>query len=197
METKISARDKLLQAVLDMLAEGRDVSLATTRQIAARAGVNAALVNYYYQSRENLLSHAVALMMEGVAGRIAQSASPQADAASRLGSMLAAMGDAAFQNANVCKIAIATELKRGCRDSCEMILPLLKELFPQCGREELMSAALQLMLPLHHIMLEPGLYGEVLGADFTDARQRARTIDRMVGRVLAGITGKTNMETQS
>lgn len=48
-----------MNTVTGLLLERKDVNKISNREIAALAGVNSALINYYYQSKENLLSKAV------------------------------------------------------------------------------------------------------------------------------------------
>jgi AcrR family transcriptional regulator len=52
-------RDRLLQAALEIFSE-RGFREATVRDICARAGVNAASVNYYFRSKESLYAAALA-----------------------------------------------------------------------------------------------------------------------------------------
>ena len=85
--------------------------------------MNAALINYYYQSKENLLNAVVGTMMGELIGRVHRDAGEGTDARSRLLDSLLATADAAFAHYNVCRIALVIELKHGCKSSCEMILP--------------------------------------------------------------------------
>lgn len=181
-----NARGKLYRAVLELLGAGEDAGSITTRQIAAKAGVNLALVNYYYQSKENLLSEVVGKMMGDIIAPIFDNSSGE-DAESRLRNILTATADAAFMHENICKIAIASELKHGCRNSCAMVMPLLREIFPTIGQEHLDITALQLMLPFHHIILEPELYGRILGTHFFNKQKRDIKINEMMMGVIKGV----------
>lgn len=178
------AREKIFQATLDLITEGEDAERLTTRQIAAKAGVNQALVNYYYQSKENLLSQVVGTMMEGLISRVLQQESLNADALTVLRNILMATADVAFKYHNVCRIAIAAELKNGCRNSCEMVRPFLREVLREHSESDLSIIALQLMLPFHHIVLDPQIYNRYLGTDFFDETQRREKIDQMIECVL-------------
>lgn len=182
-----NAKERIYSAALELLAGGEETASITTRQIAAKAGVNLALVNYYYRSKENLLAEVVARMMEGIIEPIMEGGNESAQA--RLRGILISTADAAFAHRNICSIAIATELKRGCANSCAMVLPLLKEILVGLSESELIAAALQLMLPFHHIVLEPQLYGGLLGADFFVKRERDRIIDDMIGCALRPFKG--------
>lgn len=184
---EINAKEKIFQATLELITGGEDAERITTRQIAAQAGVNPALVNYYYQSKENLLSQVVGMMMGGIIGQVLQEDSTNTDAQTRLRNILSTTADAAFKYYNVCKVAISTELKQGCKNSCAMVMPLLKEIFKGRSESDLNIIALQLMLPFHHIVLDPELYNKYLSTDFSDEEQRRQKINQMVDCVLAGV----------
>lgn len=183
MNDEITAKQKIFQAVMQLLAGGADPEQITTRQIAAKAGVNLALVNYYYQSKENLMHEVVGTMMGGIINPIMEDISGQG-AESGLRNILITTADAAFANYNICKVAIVAELRQGCVNSCAMILPLLSEIFAGLSRFGLGIIAMQLMLPFHHIVLEPELYGRVMDTDFFDKQKRDKTIDEMIERIL-------------
>ena len=108
-----NAKEKIFQAAKELVLAGKTEQQITTRKIAARAGVNLALVNYYYQSKENLLSEVVGTMMGEIIEQTDQSKRTEADAQTRLKDMLVATADAAFKYRNICKIGISLELKSG------------------------------------------------------------------------------------
>lgn len=178
-----NAKEKIFHAVFELLSSGENAQRLTSRQIAAKADVNLALVNYYYRSKENLLSEVVGKMMAEIIGPIMSNEND--GAASRLKDILTATADAAFAHENICKIAISSELKNGCKSSCEMVLPLLKEILPSHSQQELDITALQLMQPFHHIMLEPALYSALLGTDFYNKQKREQKIAQMISCAIA------------
>jgi len=190
MREKENVKDRIFKAASVLVEGGEDADRLTTRRIAAKAGVNPALVNYYYRSKENLLSAVVGGLMQGIADSIVKDEGRAKDDESRLRSVLSATADAAFARRNVCRIAILAEIKRGCADSCALIRPLLRGILPAAGRTEIDVIALQLMLPLHHIFLEPELFGGLLKTDFYDKSKRDRMIRRMIGLALAGASNR-------
>lgn len=178
-----NAKEKIFRATLELLTEGKNDQQITTREIASKAGVNPALVNYYYQSKENLLSRAVGKMMSEI---IEKSNPTVTGAQTRLRNMLLATADAAFKHRNICEIAISVELKAGCRNSCEMVIPLLKEILPDCDMDDINILALQLMIPFHHIVIDPEYYNNYLHTNFFDEGKRKQKINQMVDSILAG-----------
>jgi len=181
-----TAKEEIFQAALELVTEGKTDQQITIREIASKAGVNLALVNYYYQSKENLLSMVVGTMMGDIIKQSNQYNPTNADAQTQLRSMLFSTADAAFKYRNICKIAISLELKSGCESSCKLVMPLLKEILTECDESDLNIIALQLMIPFHHIVLEPELYSRYLDTDFFDEKMRKQKIDQMINCALSG-----------
>lgn len=184
---KINSKEKIFEAALELISGAESPEEITTRVIATKAGVNVALVNYYYQSKENLLSQIVGMLMGNIINEILQKDSSGEDAKMRLRSILLATADAAFKYYNVSKIAISVELKNGCMNSCKMIMPLLEEILEDYSKEELNIISLQLMMPFHHIMMDPELYNGYLNTDFFDEQKRKKKIDQMIDSALRGL----------
>lgn len=166
-----NTKEKIFQATLELITKEEDSKLITMREIAAKAGVNSALINYYYQSKGNLLGQVVGTIMGGIISQVMQNESIKEDAIGRLRNILITTADAAFKHVKVRKIAISIELKKGCKSSCEMVMPLLKEIFKGYSESDLDIIALQLMLPFHHFFLEPELYNKLLDTDFYDEKK--------------------------
>lgn len=195
-----NAKEKIFQAAMELVAEGKNEQQITTREIASKAGVNLALVNYYYRSKENLLNRVVATMMS----QIIEKSDPESreneksdansqvkpDARERLRNMLITTANTAFKYHNICKIAISIELKSGCRNSCKMATPLLREIFTVCDETELNIIAMQLMIPFHHIVMNPEFYNTYLDTDFFDEDKRTQTIERMIDHALTERVGE-------
>lgn len=184
-QDEANTKEKIFQAAMELVTTGRPEQQITTREIAAKAGVNLALVNYYYQSKENLLNQVVGTMMGDIIEKSTQYDHADADAQTRLRNMLLATANVAFKYRNICKIAISLELKSGCGTSCKMAMPLIRELFPECGESDLSIIALQLMMPFHHIVLSPELYNRYLDTDFFDDQKREQKINQMVDCLLS------------
>lgn len=185
-QDEANAKEKIFQAALELVAEGKNDQQITTREIASKAGVNLALVNYYYQTKENLLSQVVGTMMSDIIEQSNQNSHIGADAQTRLRNMLLATADAAFKYRNICKIAISLELKSGCMNSCKLVMPLLKEILTECDESDLNIIALQLMIPFHHIVLKPEFYNKYLDTDFFDDKRRKQKISQMIDCILSG-----------
>ena len=59
LEDEKQARNRIIKAAIELLDEHSDPARITVRQIAERAGVGTGLINYHFQTKDNLLQEAV------------------------------------------------------------------------------------------------------------------------------------------
>ncbi|MGW8115296.1 TetR/AcrR family transcriptional regulator [Caproicibacterium sp. NSD3] len=74
----------LLKATIELLKEAEQPEKVTSRQIASRAGVNLAMINYYYGSKEALTSQAVSGILDVSAGIFQSPGNPSESPKERL-----------------------------------------------------------------------------------------------------------------
>lgn len=74
----------LLKATIELLKEAERPEKVTSRQIASRAGVNLAMINYYFGSKESLTSQAVSEILDIAAGVFHSPVNPSESAKERL-----------------------------------------------------------------------------------------------------------------
>lgn len=78
----------ILKASLELLRGTDCPEKITSRQIAAQAGVNVAMINYYYGSKDNLISQAVAGILEEASAVFVSPPNPEAPPKERLRQIL-------------------------------------------------------------------------------------------------------------
>ena len=183
---ELDARQRILQAVIDLLNQVDDPARITIRQIAERAGVGVGLVNYHFQSRENLIQQAVATVTGDLAGQW-ESVLDAAitDPVQRLKALLNANAAVALHNAKYARILIQHELLEGDLSVPLVIVPVLREIY---GRErdeqELRALAFLLVTGLQVAFLRERAFRKLTGINAADDVQRAAWIDRMVDQVI-------------
>ena len=181
---KRSVKERIFQAALELITSEEDIGSITIREIAKKADVNLALINYYYQSKENLFSQVAGYKMGDIIGKVLEASNVSVDATVRLKKLLTTTADFSFKHNEIFKIFVTGELKEGCKNSCALVMPLLKEILKNTNESELRIIALQLMLPFHYIVLYPDKYNDYLNTDFFDEQQRSQKINQMVDSIL-------------
>lgn len=184
-ENTMDAKERIMNTVVRLMMEQKDTSKISNREIAQLAGVNSALINYYYQSKENLLNQAVGVCMSRMAGHLLGNRPVTEEPLSRLKNMLRGISAFAVEHRFLSEISISAEMKNGNEATVGTILPLLKELYgDQKSELELKLLALQLIIPLQVILLNPKAYKKSLGVDITDAETSFQLLDTFIENII-------------
>ena len=179
------SKERIMKTTVELLLKQKDVKVVTVRQIAKEANVNSALINYYFQTKENLLNQAVEVCMESIANEMFDQKTENKDPIIRLKDMIKKISTFACNNYFLSEIAISSELKHGSFNTSKMILPLLKEIFKEETKEiELKLMALQLIVPLQVIFLHAKEYNTYLSKGVFDEKQRNELLDKMIDNIL-------------
>lgn len=182
--TDDDTREKLIRAALELLQTEQDTGRVTVRQIAAKAGVNSALVNYYFRSKENLFNEAVGRQMAQIAAHMLGTDRREAPPEERLHEMIRAMSDFSFDNYFLSSIIIASDLKKGSVETCRLLLPLLRQLHPKRSEMALNLLALQVVVPFQVLFLNAEVYSTVLNEDLFQKASRDRVIAALTEQAL-------------
>jgi AcrR family transcriptional regulator len=183
----IDAKERILDTMVKLLLERKNVNKITTREIAKLANVNSALINYYYQSKDNLVFKAVEICMENMAKKLLDRDMQNEDHVSRLKNMIKEISNFAFNNYYLSEIAISTDIKNGSINTSQMILPLLKEIFKENKTQsELKLMALQIITPMQVMFLNANDYKGYLLVDIFNEELRNELLDKMVDNILKG-----------
>ena len=183
-ENTPDAKERIMNTVVRLMMEQKDMSKITNRDIAALAGVNSALINYYYQSKENLLNLAVGRCMADMAGGLLAGDLNNMPPVQRLKHILRSISKFAVEYRFLSEISINGELKGGNENTVRTILPTLKEIFADKTEKELKLAALQIIVPMQVILLHQAAYKKALDVDFTDMENGFRTLDTLIDNVV-------------
>jgi len=99
------AREALLSAARGLLAE-RGLPRVTVREVAERAGVQPALVSYYFGGKEGLLRAVVSEVAAGVRERLLEAATGAGSAEDRIRALVQAVVDAIVNDPYVPRLLI-------------------------------------------------------------------------------------------
>ncbi len=181
----MEAKEKLLQATLEILDEGVDPDKITTRDIAKRAGVNSALVNYHFQSKDNLIEQAIGVKMIGIADQMYDPKNSHDSPVEKLKRMMKKNAELAIRYHFLMKKAISFELKNGSYATVQTILPVVKEIFQgQKTEQELQLIALQCLVPLQTMFVHREIYQKIWGWDLSCIENVYHVIDVYIENLL-------------
>lgn len=183
MEQKTGAKEKIMEVVTQLLMDNKDLTKITNREIASLAGVNSALINYYYQSKENLIHLAADQCMSRIGATLfyQDNSSFPSD---RIKSMLKKFYQFCSQNISLAEINVASELKQGSVYTSQMLLPIFREHFGETKSDmELKLLTFQLLLPLQLFFLNKNQFTSYFGCDLSDIEMWNTVIDQVVDNI--------------
>ena len=184
-ETELDPKKRILQAAMELLNEQEPQGI-TIRKIAERAGVGIGLINYHFQSKDNLFNEAVGGSMGAAATRwLNANEDEYPDPVLRLRSLLKETSTIGARFPTLLKIAVAYELQHGNFSVPQLIVPILREIFGPAKKEkELRLLAFQLVTALQVAAIRADAFQAYIGFDILDEAQRDRAIDILVESIL-------------
>ncbi len=182
-----AAREIIITAAMKLIERHGDTSIITIRDIAARAGVGTGLINYHFQTKENLINICVQRIINLEVEKFEPLyKSLDVKPADKL--RLLAKSTCAFLAANpgISRVSILTDLQAGNADDNSIqvqkaYLPLIKEV---CGGKKTDGEAQLLLHMLLSSIQVAFLRKDVLiktaDMDFSSKEQRDAYVDSII-----------------
>ena len=177
---KLNAREKILQTVVDMLMAETNVENITVRSIAEKAKVNSALINYYFQSKDQLISKAMEVCMSNFTDRMYEEANLNISPFERLMTMITDIADFSFQTPYLSRIAVSSDLNHGSIHTAQILLPVLKQISPKKSDVELKTIAMQIIIPIQVLFLNSDSYNQYFNIKIEDKNSRDKILYQIV-----------------
>ncbi len=170
-----TVKDQLIQATMKLLANSKNTSKITARQIAHEAEVNLAMINYYFGSKDTLLSTAVNKLIADRAVALKEIRESSIPARQKLRDFLVTLSDITIDYAELTRPTIPYLLLEGEIEVPYHILPMIKEC---CGDKrsetECRIIAYQLIAFSQLVFYRSSDFLKFTGIDIEDKRQRDR-----------------------
>jgi len=200
-------KQRILQAAIELIREVQAFEKVSMRKIAEKAGVAVSMVNYHYQTKENLINRAVQSYIGTVIAGSENSpaADPAADRRAALGTdsgedasadavermrrHLKQAADFIAEHPGISRVSILRDMQGGSSDDntsqvAAMGMRQLTEIYPQgADSTELRVQALVQVAAVQHLFLRAALNKEQLGLDFFDKEQRDALMDMVIDTV--------------
>lgn len=124
-----NVKERLIQATMDLLKKEKSAKKMTARKIAETADANLAMINYYFKSKDELVSLAVNQLIEASGEKQEELDLKDQVPKERLITFLTAIADSTCEYAELTRPTIPYLLLEGEFDLSYQILPLIKECF--------------------------------------------------------------------
>lgn len=181
------AKEQLISASIALLQEAEKPEAITSRQISARAGTNLAMINYYFQSKDQLLIMAIGKIMDDSADRLLSAPNTTLPPKERLLNMLSELCEMVIKYQRFTKILIPYILLHDEISVPLYIVPILGEYFGrQKTEQECKIIAYQIVSFMQLIFLRSDSFQKYSGLNITDADVRKNFIDMQLDLFLGG-----------
>ena len=165
-----NSKEQLVSATIKLLSEAEEPSEITARQIAAEAGTNLAMINYYFKSKDELLNIAIGRIIENSAEKFR---TPSADIPPKeqLREMLYFLGNLVIKYSRYTKIFVPYILLQDEIKGPFYILPYLKAYFGETKSElECRIIAYEMLSFMQLIFFRSDAFYQYTGANLTDEK---------------------------
>lgn len=175
---------RILEATQRLL-EGTDPEKITIREIAAEARIGIGLINYHFQSRDNLIREAVGMRLTTMAEIMENLEGDAGNPAEYLKRMLTALSDIAMKNPKLTKVSVEYEMLKGNYRICLYLLPALKAATRgERSETELRLIAFQIIVALQNVYLRQDAFHFLTGIDIEKKDERDQLIHSIVDNLI-------------
>ncbi len=180
-----NVKEQLLNAAMKLLTESNDASKITARQIAAEAGANLAMINYYFASKDALISEAVDKLIANRAVELEEIKEKNIPAKQRLIEFLLKMADITVEYSQYTKATASYTLLEKDIEEPYHILPMVKEcLGDRYSETECRIISYQLTTFSQIVFFRSDGFRKYSGLDIMKAEERKTLINTMVNTLI-------------
>ena len=199
---KKSIKQKIVETTIRVMQEEDDISKITIRKIAQRADIGVGLINYHFQTKQNLINQCVRIFIGQVISRWDEviprikGTKPEA----HLKKMLIATAQFVSDYPRISKISILNDIKNPSQNdntaqTLEGILPILNELnINNKPQEFLKMEGYNTLTILQMAFLKASFLKKETGFDFYDKNLRGSLIHSLVTQLIENISKEDHHE---
>lgn len=189
---KSEIRERMIAVTVELIKRYGDTRMITVREIASEAGVGVGMINYHFQTKDNLINICI-MELIGQAVFQLQSFSQNAEMKPIDKIMELSKGIASFMalNPGLSKISITNDLLSPERNDnvaqlTKMLMPITKEIYGDQKSESELLILLHILISSISVgFLRNSVLGETTKLDFTDQEQRDQFVEYCINRVLS------------
>lgn len=191
--SEINAKEKIINETISLIQEGKNVDEITIRKIAERANAGIGLINYHFNTKENLINHCVRIIVSQIIGKFNPIYnSLDCTPVEKLKYMAKSTSNFMVTNAGISRISILHDFQEGSIEdntirSSEAYYQIFREIFGDKKSERELKIMLQMFVATIQVtFLHSEVYKEYSGIDFFDKKEREAFIDDFLDILLKG-----------
>lgn len=178
-------KELLIKTTIKLLNEFKSPSDITARQITGKANVNLAMINYYFNSKDELINIAVQRILENAANEWKDIVKIDINPKDKLKKMLNEFSILVIKYSSFTKTSILFDLTQAEILLPYYIIPVLKEYFSDNKSEyELKVIAYMIISFMQLVFIRSEAFFKYTGSDIMDDKVRYKTINIIIDNYL-------------
>ncbi len=183
-----NVKEQLLSATMKLLTETNNADKITARQIAAESGANLAMINYYFSSKDALISAAVDKLIANRAVELEEIKEKNIPAKQKLTEFLLKMSDITVEYSQYTKATIPYTLLEKEIEEPYYILPMIRACCSDKRTEtECRAIAYQLTTFSQIVFFRADDFRKYSGLDIMKAKERRTLFNMMIDTIAQGV----------
>lgn len=187
---KKDVKEIMIQSTIELIKEYGDFNKITIRDIASKSNVGVGLINYHFQTKENLIDFCIfKLIREFITGLEVNVKKQTLSPVEQLRFVFIEICQFLVDNTEVSKLGMLLDLNAQNLDdntdiATNMYFNILKEILKDKSDQEIHLQLHMLMASLQFAFLRSDLFKKNTGIDFYDEQDRKQLIVNLIERII-------------
>ena len=178
---KTDTKEQILDTTLKLLLDAKDPESITVRDIATAAGVQLAMINYYFRSKDELMYQAVSILRNRMAGDWLSVKGKEMNAYMRFREMLIALCGMSVKYSQYMRYTVEYELTKAEIVAPQYTIPLIREICGDtCSETSIRITAYEIISILQLIFFRAKDISKYLGFDVLQNDRMVEIIDTIL-----------------
>jgi AcrR family transcriptional regulator len=182
-------KNQIIDATIVLIEEnGSNTDNITIQNICDRVGIGSGLVNYHFQTKENLIAQCVQKIIGDVIGKLDTIYNSLKNMTSEESLRFMAKSTCSYlvSHESISRISILTDLnnsslKDNTAQTVSAYFPLIRKVCPDSMSDQAVKEKIYLLtLTLQAVFMRSNSLEEEIGIDFHDEQQRAKFVDKVI-----------------
>jgi len=186
-----SVKEKIVDSTIELLGECETVEKVTVRDIAQRAGVGVGLINYHFQTKENLVNICVQRIIGDVISKFDQlSQNLNMKPLEKLRSLAKRNCSFLVQNKGISRISILSDIENGnltdnTSRTVRAYLPVVRTVCSEKKSDKEIYLVTSIMISaFQSAFMRGNVYMQGLELDFYEMHQRDLIVDMIIDNII-------------
>lgn len=168
-DVQATTKDLIIDKLIEMIQSGFALEAITIRKIAYKSNVSNGLINYYFETKEQLIYEAISRMLDQyVKATLAMRLQEEKDPKVRLRLFICGVSELLGKYPSYSKIMVENDFLSPTFATARGITHIVREIFPEASEAEVNWTSVMVIAPLQYANIKKGDIGRFIGTKYLD-----------------------------